>query len=522
METNDYFQELKGLLCRLENLNPDLSVAERAHLFELAVQVGESGFDWCVNQFERLLALYQKSPVKHYGKATLQEYFEELERNAKLLSAAGEITPLPASADKTPRPLSSALVPYSGQSFSILDRCKLLNRAEIAQPLTRAVDAFRRRLEVVDTVLELALRVMWIQSPKRTEEWILLYLKANDGNQDPDVIRDILRVISGSRSLSREFLGWAEIWAADEALQEYWPNVTTGSDKLLCVYALRCWHRKCTIRNGLLAHLHLLVEQNSLGDETLMKWLSNTLENFGECVQRFMTLENEKDSQDRQWLQTALYLELNRICSLYRPVLIVADQLLRQPDGANRLAMAFLGLVGKGFEAWEERVRKLAEKVILRSFLYGLKTGRSPLDTIRKLTFGDLASFNFACSQLDLISQQFDSLPQRDRVVEFLGTFYASYRRPQLLSVEVAKRYRNMMRMLHEDYISNILNAEQLQKIQQNGVLREISGMVAAARHFLDHRRALQTSLEEMIASEMEFVQETRTRRLAVIREMLD
>jgi chorismate mutase len=522
MKTNGQFQELKALLRRLENLNPDLSVAERTHLFELAAQVGESGFDWCVKQFECLLALYQNSPVKHYGEATLLEYFDELDRNAKLLAAAGEIKPLPASAEKTPRPLSSALVPYSGQAFSLLDRCKLLNRAEISQPLTRAVDAFRRRLEVVDTVLELALQVIWIQSPERTEKWLLRYLKANDGNQDPDVIRDILRVVSSSPSLSREFLGWAEIWAADEALQEYWPNVTTGSDKLLCVYALRCWRRKCAVRNGLLAHLHLLVGQDSLGDEALMKWLSNALENLGECVQRFMALENEKESQDRQWLQTALYLELNRMCSLYRPVLIVADQLLRQPDGANRLAMAFLGLVGKGFEDWEERVRKMAEKIIVRSFLYGLKTGRSPVDTIRKLTFGDQASFNFACSQLDLISQQFDSLKQRDRVVAFLGTFYASYRRPQLLSVEVGKRYRNMMRMLHDDYINNILSAEQQQKIQQNGVLREISGMIAAARHFLDHRRALQTSLEEMIASEMEFVREARTRRLAVIREMLD
>ncbi len=522
MIANAEFQELQMYLRRLEKLNPDFSVSERARIYTLASLLGESAFDWCVDQFERLLALYQNSPVKHYGKATLQEYFEELELNAKLLTAAGEITPLPDSSEQSRQPLSSDLVPYSGQAFSILDRCKLLNRAEIAQPLTRAVDAFRRRLEVVDTVLELALQVLWLQSPKRTEEWILLYLQANDGNQDPDLVRDILRVTANSQNLSREFLAWVEIWAADEGLQEYWPSVTTGADKMLCAYALRGWRRKYSARSRALAHLHLLVERNSLDDETLMKWLSNALENFGECVQRFMALEVDKDDSDRQWLPTALYLELKQLCALYRPVLIVADQILRQPSGASRLAMAFLGLVGKSFDAWEERILKLAEKVILRSFLYGLKNGRSPVETIHKLTFGDQASFNFACSQLDLLSQQFDSMQQRDRVVEFLSTFYASYRRPQLLSIEVAKRYRNMMRMLHEDYISNILTTEHLQDLQKNGVLREISAMAAAARHFLDRRRALQTSLEEMVASEMEFVQETRTRRLAVVREMLE
>ncbi|MFA6928862.1 MAG: hypothetical protein WCT05_00940 [Lentisphaeria bacterium] len=522
MHNNVYFQELKQHLLALENLNPELSVSDRARLFELAVLVGEPGFVYCVSQFERLLALYQKSPVKHYGQATLQEYFDELARNAKLLQVAGEITPLPLPTGQTTRSMSSALVPYKSQEFSVLDRCKLLNRAEISQALTRAVDAFRRRLEVVDTVLELALRVLWILSPQGTENWILAYLKANNGNLDPDLIREILRVTSGSQGLSRNFLGWVEIWAADEALQEYWPSVTAYSDKLLCAYALRGWSRKYRVRSGVLAHLQLLVKQNSLQDEPLMKWLSNALESLGDCVQRFMLLELGNEKQEREWLQVTLFWELNRICSLYRPVLIAADQSLRLPDGAAHLAMAFLGLVGKGFAEWEERILKMAEKVILRSFLYSLKIGRSPVETIRQLTFNDPASFNFACSQLDFLSERFDSMQQRDRVVEFLATFYASYRRPHLLAIEVAKRYRNLMRLLHEDYISNILTAEQLQQVQQHGVLREISGMAAAARHFLDHRRALQNSLEEMVASEMEFVQETRTRRLKVIREMLD
>lgn len=488
----------------------------------LARSLEPSAFDAALPEFEKLLAQYLGSPVKFYGRATLQEYFQELEYNRKLLQEAGEIQALPEDKKEANSSVSAALVPYSEQQLSILDRCKLLNRAQIAQTLTRAADAYRRRLEVVDTVVELALRVLWTLSAAKTEKWILAYLKENEGELDPEIIREILRVTMPSRRLSREFLSWVEVWAADSSLQEYWPALTSYADRILCQQALCAWSTREKQRNAVLAHLHLLVREEKLDEESLTRWLSNALESLGEAVQRFMMLEFSAIKEGREWQQGALFLELKRICALYAPVLMVADHILRQPDGAARLAMAFLGMVGKGLAQWEEKISELAEKIILRSFLHGLKIGRSPVETIEKLTFGDRASFNFACSQLDLVSQRFDSMQQRDRIVKFLGTFYASYRRPHLLAVEVAKRYRNLMRLLHEDYISNILSKEQLAEIRSTGLLHEISGMAAAARFFLDRRRAMHTSLEELLASELEFVHEARMRRLKVIREELN
>lgn len=522
MHTSEsHLPELQARLRKLENLNPELSAPDRARLLELAALVGEDGFDWTAGQFRKLLNLYCSSPTKRYGQETLQEYFSELERHARLLTAAGEIAPLPDSQTPQASSLSATLVPYSGLQYSILDRCRLLNRSQISQPLTRAADAFRRRLEVVDTVLEITFRVMWRQAPGRAETWLLGYLQENDGALDPDVIREFLLVLSDSRNLRRETLSWVETWCADSSLLEYWPLVVCYGDKLLGRQALRSWSKQARIRNSVLAYLRFLVEREQLDDAHLLKWLSMALQSLGECVQRFVVLE-WSEQEEAEWLQCTLSAELDRISALYYPVLLVADQLLRLPDGAQQLAMALLGLVGKGLQNWEDKVLRLSEKIVLRTFLYDLKAQRKPLETIRRLTFADPVAFNLASSELDLVSGCFDSLVQRDKVTAFLATFYASYRRGPLLAAEVARRYRYLMRILHEDYISNILSPTQMQTFRSSGILREISGIISAARHFLDRRRALQSSLEEMVASELEFVQQVRQRRLALVRTLLD
>ena len=126
------------------------------------------------------------------------------------------------------------------------------------------------------------------------------------------------------------------------------------------------------------------------------------------------------------------------------------------------------------------------------------------------------------CNELDLVSQRFDSLAQRDAVIRKLAVYYASYRRGPLLGVEVAKRYKHIARILHEDFLRQFLSAAELEALSQGGFLREMYGMAALAKRFLDHRRALEMTVEEMLASEIEFVTETRRKRLEAIRRLLD
>ncbi len=516
-------EELLARLADLENLNPELSLQEKRDLFALAATVGTGAFDEAAAETARIIGLYLNSPVKRLGKDILAEYFIELERGERLLAEAGEIAQ-PVAQSAGAHSVSSALVRYTSDALSCLDRCKVLNRTEVPQGLARAADAFRRRLAVVDTVLELCFQVLWHLDAGRCQQWFLDYLDSQEGDLDPDVLRDMMRVVLDHGAPRRELLRWAAKWSADESLQEYWPHMIEFSDRLLCRESLKVWQTSHVRgRSHFLAHLSLLVRQGQLDDEHLLNWERQALEGIGECVQRFMDASTESaDGQgDEEWHRTLLFGELQRISGLLRPILFMADQLLREPDGTTCLAMVVLGLAGEGLERWEAHILKLCERAVLRAFLVDLREGRTPVETIRRLTFGDSEAFNHLCAELDLLTQRFDSLKQRDKVVSLLAVYYASYRRTDLLGAEVTRRYRNLRRLLHEDYWHGHLDEAQSEKLQHSGILRDFDSLTAAARKFLDRRRAPDASVEEMVASKMEFERYVRQLRLTAIKETL-
>jgi hypothetical protein len=525
---SDNLQELLGLLDRLTDLNPEQSYEERRHLLELADHVGDCGFEPVAGRVRRLIELYLASPVKRLGRDIMTEYFQELARGAKLLAEAGEIAPQKQIPEAASHSLSTALIPRTNDVFSCLDRCKLLNRCSIPQPLTKAADAYRRRLEVVSTVLEIGFQVLWRVSPEHCQQWLLAYLDEHDGNLDPDILRDMLSVALGKPQVNRQLLAWAERWGADESLWEYWPYLLSYADRLLCRQALQRWRRGVKPRGHLQAHLLLLTEKLGFSDDSLLEWETEALEEIGDGVQRFMSLSAETlegknlSKEDEAWRQAALFSELHRLEALFRPVLLSADQVLRLPDGATKLAMAFLGLTGAGLENWEERVQKMSERLIKMAFLRDLKEHRSPVETIRRMTFGDSQAFNAICAELDLLTEQFDSLQQRDKVVKVLAIYYASYRRADILSSEVSRRYRNLRRVLHEDYWLNILDKPQHDALTASGMLKDLNSLAAAARQFLDRRRSQEATLEEMLASEMEFTRFVRQKRLKIIHSLLE
>lgn len=502
----------------LEDMNPDLSAGEQREFYSLAAAAPKSAFGPLAEEVERLLSIYQQGTIPRVGKAILQEYFQALEKTASQLLAAGEISAIP-DVTGSKRSFSQSLVLYSTHDYSALDRCRILNRAEIPEALSNAADSYRRRLEVVDTAFGIGFEVLYHLDPEQFQQWAVRYLDEHAGALEPEVIRDLLHTLRNSRTVIPQFQEWLIRWCADEALLEHWPLVTRYADRLLGRLALRAWKQTAgRPRNGSLAHLKLLAEQEMLDEKHLYLWLVNTLQNFGEGVERFMSLDSETDEA---WRHTALVRELHSLAITYRPILVVADLLLTLPDGAAKLAMAFLGIIGAGLDEWEKQIRLFSEKLIRRAFLLDLKEGRKPIETIRKYTFGDDVAFNLICNELDLVNQRFDSIAQREKIIRRLAVFYASYRRGPMLGVEVAKRYRHLARILHEDFLQNNLSREELAELQKDDFLHELYTMASLAKRFLDHRRALEMTVEEMIASEIEFTAQVRSRRLDAIRKQL-
>lgn len=512
-------EELFQRLRDLEDLNPDLPGREVARLEELARLCGPECFPAVARQVRRLLDLYLGMPTLQVGRAILGEYFHLLEAGAARLLAAREISPRPALPAASGG-VSQALVLYSAFDYTPADRCRILSRTEIPETLSRAADAFRRRVEVVDTVFGLGFRVMWLLDPLAFQQWATDYLTEKEGDLAPEVIRDMLWVMGKSQALSPAMTEWLFRWCGDMALLEDWPLVVCQADRLADRLFLLAWEKgQPTPRNGRLAHLRLMVQGGRQDEERLLAWLENSLQDFGGAVARFLSFDREATSpQEEEWLHCTLLAELQGMEALYQPILVLSDLLLRLPDGAMKLAMAFLGVAGQSLREWENAILRFSERLIRRAFLVDLKEGRPPVDTIRKFTFGDETAYAQICNELDLLTQQFDSIPQREKVIRRLGVYYASYRRAPMLGQEVGRRYRRMARLLHEDFLKAHLSQEEWEGFQARGFLQDLYSMASRSKRFLDHRRALDMSIEEMVASQIEFVEECRSRRLAMLR----
>ena len=509
------FSELMEHLHALENLNPDISVSEHRLLMKLASLVGEEHFEEIAAFSDRLLEMYLSSDIKNAGRAIMLEYFEELDKGAKLLRAAGEIKALPSDGSK--RAFTTALVPY--ERIEALDFCKVLNRTPVPKPLVKAADAFRRRNEVVGTVVEYALQVMWRISPAKAEAWSLDLFDRRQGDIDPDVARDVISVaMANNTELSPRFLNWILEFASDVNLLEYWPNVTKYADRLLCRQGLRRYFATHESRNTLLQQLEFIMKNNMMDDERLLTWVRRALNSVGESVQQFMSLE--KTDMPREWKALSLFREINHIADLYVPIMLVVDQILALPDGGTQLAMASMGLTGKALEKWEEGLAKNSVRAVTRKIMLDMKNKRPIVDTIRILTFGDNAAFQAAYAELDLATEKFDSIKQRDKVAALLAVYYASYRREKLLGVEISTRYRNLMRMIHDDFLEQQLDAGQLNSVHDSGILQEIASVASEARHFLGRRSAEENSLEQLIAAKMTFERFVRQKRILLMRQL--
>ena len=507
--------QLLEALSRLENLNPDLKGIEADQLMTLARQVTPEAFASVADFTSRLIEQYLHSPIKLAGADIMKEYFSQLEQSARQLRASGDISAPLLTASTA---FSTALVPR--EQNEALDFCKVLNRSVIPKPLVKAADAFRRRNQVVESVFSYAFRVMWTIDSEAMSRWCVCYFQEHEGDLDPDIVRDALSSALACGAVpGQDFVEWTLHFASDPNLLEYWPLVTRYADRFLCRSALRIWAQRKTPRNSLLNQLVRHVRNHRLDDESLLTWCRTALDEVGASVQRFIDLEHSQ--VDASWRSASLMTELHRIANAYLPVMLVLDQLLVLPDGTSLLAMAFLGLAGESLEKWEEDLVRFSERAVRRTFLLKLKHSESPVDTLRLLTFGDQKAFNTAYAMLDLVTEKFDSISQREKAVAFLSIYYSSYRRPHLLAIEIGRRYRNLMKMLHEDFLRNALDEKQFSEIEETGILQEIATIAAEARKYLGKRRMADNSLEEMMAAKISFERFVREHRASIIRNLM-
>lgn len=498
-------EQLRERVRLLFNLNPDLSSQELEELQKLARLVGRDQFDPLAHEAARLLAAYLGAPVKTSMQELVEEYFGILDRSERLLQEKGEI------ASAMPLRTSVALVRSTAREAE--EWSKIVTRSELPPTLMRAVEACRRRHEVVRSVVEHMLGVLVLIDRDRAIAWMLDYLRLNKGTLDSDVVRDILLAWNAETApLPREALEWALEWSGDEGLLRQWPYVVFLSDRLLRRQALVRYAQQPRPRHGLLVRLHLMAKVRLDEEGVFRQWLAEAIEEFGRGIDFFGRLSQAETLVD--WQSHALCREIGSATELFPLLLMLSDLEYNRPSGALGFAMGFFSLSGQGRQAWDEILERTARRAVKKLMFRYIRENRSPERIIEQLTFGDALVRERLMQKLGIVNRQFQSLETRDAILEMLACYYASYREPGLLAAEITRRYRGLMRMLHDDSLRLRLTQEDYERIRQTPMLPEVAATAGDIRRYLERRRAMDLPLEEMLASEMEFVASIRRRRL--------
>ena len=511
MTANRDQQRLDQYFDALSDLNPHAVEPERHAMIALAGALDAGSFDYFGDRTQQLIKAYLASPVKTSQNEILDAYFA-------LLSQAGrQLAP--------PRPPGRREEALARHAPALGDHWyRALEQAGLEPETQRAVDAARHRNERTPSVVAIALDLLHAIDQDEAFDWEVGYLEATRGDLDMDIIRDVVRAWHQASALPPAALDWLTRLGLDETISREWPWLASLIDRALRRHALRAWRqaREAVHRN--LVHLRLIADRDPVPDADLVRWLDAAVTDLGDHIQSFMAtavqvrrVKGEKPLA----LEGRLVAQLTALGKLFPLLLTSADLLLREPGGAYWFALGLLGISKSSLRRWRESLEQQAARVIYQLFLQDLRNDRSPLGTIRRFCLGDSRLCTALECQLDLLTKQFDSVEQRDIVVEELATIYGSSREEELVSRETTKRYRRLMQMLHEDSLRALVPEGVRRQLMAGDVIPHLTTLAAGARRFLAAWRNAKTSVADTIEAEAVFVRQVRQARVAAIRQLL-
>lgn len=518
MPTSTEHQKLLKLFDVFGLLNPDHVQMVEHELFALARQLGPESFPEIADKAREVLRCYLDSPLKSNERDLLREYYYFVNQASRRLLAEGELAELPPPVPNQ----SLALLPAA--AYSPFQWLQVTSKAGLPDPLTRAVDAVQRRHQVVDSVLETLFSVLLELDREQAFAWQLDLTGSADQPVDPDLARDLLRAWQREDDVPVEALQRALRWSEDEQSFRHWPAVTLEADALLNAHWLRRWMAAGEPRTS--AERVLRYQQPFRNSDHLLRWLKGAIEQMGMSIDFFSSqaeaLTRDHPPAEDDWRRAALFRELVMLHRLLPLMLVQTDLILNSPNGAFEFAQAIFGFTNEHRRSWQAALIRQSQKAVRRFFLNDLKLKRKPLGTIRRLCFGDEALEVRIVAELDLISGEFDSVKQLDLVAEQLCGMYASYREGPLMAQEIGRRYRRTMGVLHEDNLRRLLSPEQLAELAGfQEVLLDLATIAAESRRFLSQRRALERTVEELMAIELEYLQRIRAVRARYLRAAL-
>ena len=502
-----------------KSLNAEILGACEDDLFAYADAHGPALFDDARVFADSLLQRFLDSGVKQAEHAVLGEYFNFLEVAKQRLLVEGNFpdTP-PAPEGSSP---SLALVPAS--QYSSLQWAVMNSQPEMHEDLMRAVDATRNRNTLVLTVFETLF--LWMQriDLSRALEWQASLCEDDGPAHDPDICRDLLRAWRTVDDLPLPILARVCEWSKSPRLYRQWPAVVEEADRVLRQHALRSWFAEFAAQTSETRALKNLTPFRA--DRRMRRWYNNCIDSFGDRIAFFVrqaSLLTADSAASAQRRQDVLLGELRGIAHLTAPLLLVSDLILDSPTGAVDFAFAIFGFSEVSRERWERVLEEKSRRIVRRSFLIDLRNSRPPDGTIKRLSLDNEEMCQLCLGELDLYTGPYDSLQQRDIVVNRLASNYASVRHDQLMGSELGLRFRHTMRVLHEDNLNRILRQDQREELASLlPTLLELAIVATESRRFLALRRALEKSTDEILAAEERYLESMRALRTRRIERLL-
>ena len=522
MDTKTAIEKLDRQFDKLATLNPDREDLDAPYCIELAIEAGTEAFDHFRERTEQIIEAYAGSPVKGNENTVVQKYLNRLDDSARQLAENGEIHPPVAEEDI--RHGSVALAPRD--LYKPMDWIAILLNADIPRRLARAVDAATERNRLVDTVLPVAFGILHTLDDDAAFRWELDFLDQQSGQLDSDVVRDLVTTWRQLPELPSPAIDWAMQWSMDETLERQWPGVVAASDRLLRQRALQAWFAEHTPKRPGLRHLQDLMLSRKHGEKAYARWLDAAVADVGNTLKKCIGLRSRLSGTEEQYetdaLKAGMLTLLKSFQNQFVPVLLLADLLIKKPDGVYWLALATLGISHTELRRWRVKLQRQAYDVVQNVLLEQLRTQTTPEEIIRKLTFGDKVLAQTLMNRLDLMTKEFESIEDRNAVAEALAINYASFRENDLLAKNLTGRYRQVMSLLHEDTLPRLLPADAAATAAQLTGLREMYSIAGDARRYLNLRRSTHLPAERVIGGELDFARQIRRQRFRLICQMLE
>ena len=501
---------------QLEKLNPDALSVSREDLLTRAGTLGPEHFSKIQTRVETLVNLFADSAFKQRQAQIMEEYFGVLETTARRLEGSSPLTGKAAFGGR----LLPVRLANEKQWLTVIAE------APVEEKTHRAMDANANRNEDVGTPLEIAFRMLFLIDSARAFDWSLVQLQDNPKFEDADVFRDLLMVWNDQAEVPMLAVKTV-LPLLNRPLDRFFPGTAAQLQRLIRLSGLRALKARGMSRGKNRDHLtRVLAGKNgAVIDGKLERWLDAAVEQLGKHTADFIGAAQRVDDQslsaeDRELARRQVFTAVRAVNTLHPAIIVGADLFLKRADGAHTLALAFLGVNRQHLAKWRRKQEGKAARVVRTLFLQDLRDRRDSVGTIRKFCLGDEMLFTSLYMKLDLLSRQFGSFEDREKTVDVLAANYASFREADLLGDKITAHFRQLSKLLHADSVQRLIPECEKGAIGDLDNLPVALTRASESRRYLEGRRALDHSVEDMRGAEMTFEEQLRSARMSLLRRL--